>query len=82
MNAPKGTFIAFSTAPGDVALDGNERNSPYTTALLQTLDVPNLSLTDFFQEVLEKVVTQTGERQNPWTSNSFRGKFYFNQNKR
>lgn len=82
MNAPKGTFIAFSTAPGDVALDGNERNSPYTTALLQTLDVPNLSLTDFFQEVLEKVATQTGERQNPWTSNSFRGKFYFNQNNR
>lgn len=81
MNAPKGTFIAFSTAPGDVAQDGKGRNSPYTAALLETLDTPLLSITDFFQEVLEKVATQTGERQNPWTSNSFRGKFFFNQKK-
>ena len=79
MNAPKGTFIAFSTAPGDVAQDGTGRNSPYTAALLQTLDIPNLSITVFFQEVLEKVASTTGERQTPWTSNSFRGKFYFNK---
>lgn len=80
MNAPKGTFIAFSTSPGDVALDGNngERNSPYTAALLQTLDMRGLSITDFFQEVLERVATATNERQTPWTSNSFRGKFVFN----
>lgn len=78
MNAPKGTFIAFSTGPGDVAQDGNGRNSPYTTALLQTLDIPGLKITDFFQEVLEKVATETKEQQIPWTSGSFRGKFYFN----
>ena len=81
MSAPKGTFIAFSTAPGDVAQDGKEgeRNSPYTTALLQTLDTPNLSITDFFQEVLEKVAIKTNDKQNPWVSGSFRGKFIFNQ---
>lgn len=80
MNAPKGTFIAYSTAPGDVALDGGsgQRNSPYTSALLQTFDKKGLSITDFFQEVLERVATATNERQNPWTSNSFRGKFVFN----
>lgn len=80
MNAPKGTFIAFSTSPGDVALDGTngERNSPYTAALLQTLNMRGLSITDFFQEVLERVATATNERQTPWTSNSFRGKFVFN----
>ena len=80
MNAPKGTFIAFSTAPGDVALDGNtgQRNSPYTAALLQTLNKKGLSITDFFQEVLERVATSTNEKQTPWTSNSFRGKFVFN----
>ena len=80
MNAPKGTFIAFSTSPGDVALDGTngERNSPYTAALLQTLNKQGLSITDFFQEVLERVATATNERQTPWTSNSFRGKFVFN----
>lgn len=80
MNAPKGTFIAFSTSPGEVALDGgtNKRNSPYTTALLQTLQKKGLSITDFFQEVLERVATATKEKQTPWTSNSFRGKFVFN----
>ncbi len=80
MNAPKGTFIAYSTAPGDVAMDGGtgQRNSPYTAALLQTFDKKGLSITDFFQEVLERVATTTNEKQNPWTSNSFRGKFVFN----
>lgn len=79
MMAPKGTFIAFSTAPGEVAQDGKGRNSPYTKALLQALDVPNLSIMDFFQEVLIKVSDETNERQTPWTSNSFKGKFYFNK---
>ena len=79
MNAPTGTFIAFSTAPGRTAFDGTGRNSPYTAAILQILDVPGLSLTDFFQEVLEKVAKDTKEQQNPWTSGSFRGKFFFNK---
>ena len=30
-----GTFIAYSTQPGNVALDGAGRNSPFTTALLK-----------------------------------------------
>ena len=79
MVAPKGTFVAFSTAPGEVAKDGIGRNSPYTAAILQTLDIPNLALMDFFQEVLEKVSKETGNSQTPWISGSFRGKFYFNQ---
>lgn len=81
MSAPAGTFIAFSTAPGDVAADGiaGQRNSPYTSALLEMLDKPNVSLTDFFQEVLEKVARKTNNKQTPWTSNSFIGKFYFNK---
>lgn len=81
MTAPVGTFIAFSTAPGNVASDGEngQRNSPYTSALLEMLEKPNVSLTDFFQEVLEKVAQKTNDKQIPWTSNSFRGKFYFNK---
>ena len=30
-------LIAFATAPGEVALDGNGRNSPFTTALIKHL---------------------------------------------
>ena len=81
MEVPKGTFIAYATSPNDVALDGKvgERNSPYTKALLQTLDIPNLTLLEVFQEVAERVGKATNERQAPWSSTSFRGKFVFNQ---
>ena len=33
VQAASGTLIAYSTAPGDVAFDGNGLNSPYTLAL-------------------------------------------------
>lgn len=79
MKAPKGTFITYATAPGDVAQDGTGRNSPYTEALLQTLDTPNLSIFEVFQQVLDLVSKKTNEMQNPWQSSSFRGEFYFNK---
>jgi uncharacterized caspase-like protein len=34
-SAPSGTFISYSTSPGNVARDGEGRNSPYTSALLK-----------------------------------------------
>ncbi len=38
IDAPAGTFIAFSTAPGAVALDGEDTsNSPFTTSLVTHL---------------------------------------------
>lgn len=79
MNAPRGTFISYSTGPGDVAQDGTGRNSPYTTALLQTLDIPNLLIGEVFDKVLEKVTASTNDRQWPWIGGSLRGKFIFNQ---
>lgn len=77
INAPKGTFIAYATDPGNVAQDGRGRNSPYTKAFLQTLQIPGLSLFDFFQEVQSNVMQATGDAQIPWVSSSFVGKFYF-----
>ena len=35
MDAPIGSFIAYSTAPGEIAADGDGSNSPYTAALTQ-----------------------------------------------
>ncbi len=49
--APRGTFIAYSTAPGSTAADGDGVNSPYTTALAETIAEPGLSIADVFQEV-------------------------------
>lgn len=79
MTAPEGCFIAYATNPGNVAQDGKGRNSPYTEAMLKTLDKPNLSLESFFKEVLSEVKRNTNGAQTPWISSSFEGDFYFNQ---
>jgi uncharacterized caspase-like protein len=36
----EGTLISFSTQPGNVALDGTGRNSPYAAALLKHIAIP------------------------------------------
>ena len=41
MQVSNGSIVAFSAAPGQVAIDGNGRNSPYTKALLQQIQIPN-----------------------------------------
>lgn len=79
MNAPTGTIISFSTSPGSTALDGTGRNSPYTLAFLNTLDMPNLDVFHFFQKVGASVLDMTKKAQNPWLSVSFTGDFYFNK---
>ena len=83
INAPNGTLIAYSTSPGEIAIDGeNAPNSPYTTAFLQTLDTPNLSIFEFFNEVGRLVFRNTHTRQMPWVSNSaIDGEFVFNYTK-
>jgi len=78
MDAPTGTFIAYSAAKGKLAQDGTGRNSPYTEAFLEMLDIPKLNILDFFQELGDKVKIKTKELQTPWTESSFSGKFYFN----
>jgi len=75
--APRGSFIAYSTAPGSTAADGDGANSPYTTALAETITEPGLSISDVFQEVRTKVLASTGNVQTPWDSSSLTGRFYF-----
>ena len=78
MNAPAGTFIAYSTAPNTVAQDGKGRNSPYTTELLKKLDVKHLKIEDLFKQVREAVMKRTNGQQVPWDQSSITGEFYFN----
>jgi uncharacterized caspase-like protein len=76
--APRGTFVAYATAPNDAALDGLEgRNSPFTTALLDTLDDPGLKLEEVFKRVTAKVEEDTRGRQSPWVQSSVTGDFFF-----
>jgi len=77
MNAPSGSLIAYSTAPGKTALDGQGKNSPYTAALLEHIKTPNITVIEMFQGVRSAVITRSENKQIPWESTSLRGNFYF-----
>ena len=77
MDAPAGSIIAYSTAPGRVAEDGSGRNSPYTSALLAVMNTSGLGIEQVFKQVRNRVIQATGNKQVPWESTSLRGDFYF-----
>lgn len=74
--APPGTFVAFSTAPGMTAEDGDGPNSPYTAALVQSIFQPGVKIEDAFKEVRRKVMQDTQGEQTPWESTSLVQDFY------
>lgn len=75
--APSGTFISYSTGPGQVAQDGVGRNSPFTAALLETIKIPSLPVEQVFKRVRQKLDAVSGGRQVPWELSSIKGDFYF-----
>ena len=70
VQAPAGSLIVYATDPGEVALDGNGRNSPFTEAFLEHVDTPGLDVELMFRNVRSDVVSSTGGRQTPWTNSS------------
>ncbi|NNJ92483.1 MAG: hypothetical protein HKP55_12480 [Gammaproteobacteria bacterium] len=80
MDAPTGSLIAYATAPGSVAADGEERNGLYTKHLLKYLNQPNLEIEDVFKQVRIAVVEDSNKKQVPWESSSLIGDFVFSIN--
>jgi formylglycine-generating enzyme required for sulfatase activity len=77
MDAPAGILIAYSTAPGAVAMDGNGRDSPYTEALSQAMRNMHEPVEQVFKHVRVGVMGATANKQVPWESSSLTGDFYF-----
>ncbi len=77
VDAPRGTLLAFSTAPGSVAADGKGSNGIYTKHLLANIERPDLSIEEVFKQVRIGVVNDTGGQQTPWESSSLMGSFNF-----
>lgn len=77
MNAPKGTIIAYATAPGSTASDGTGRNGLYTSAILQSILIPKINILQMFQQVRSIVNQKSNGQQIPWESTSLVGDFYF-----
>jgi len=76
-SAPPRTFLAYATAPGQVASDGSGKDSPYSAALIEALQVPGLKLEEVFKQVRNKVAAATGSAQIPWDNSSVFDDFYF-----
>ncbi len=77
MDAPTGTLLAYSTAPGQVASDGTGKNSPYTTALTRAIREEGAKVEEVFKTVRVSVMERTNASQVPWESSSLTGDFYF-----
>ncbi len=73
MGSGVGSLIAFSTQPGNVALDGQGRNSPFTAALLQHLGAPGEDITRELIRVRRDVIAATQGKQVPWDNSSLTG---------
>nr|WP_315490204.1 caspase family protein [uncultured Rhodoferax sp.] len=79
MDAPPGTFLAYATAPGNVAEDGSVgSNGLYTGFLLRELTRPAAKIEDVFKRVRLQVRQSSKGRQVPWESTSLEEDFVFN----
>lgn len=65
-----GSFIAYSTQPGNTALDGDGRNSPFTGALLKHMAEPGIDVHGVMRRVRADVQKATLEKQIPWENSS------------
>jgi hypothetical protein len=77
MDAPTGSLIAYATAPGSIAADGNGRNGLFTGQLIKHMQVPDLELTKMMKEVRKQVLKESENKQTPWDVSSLTGDFYF-----
>lgn len=77
MQAPTGTFLAYATAPGAVALDGLDGNSPFTRAVADAMPTPGLAIEQMFKQVRVEVIRQTQGLQTPWDASSLTSDFAF-----
>ncbi len=77
VDAPNGSIVGYSTAPGTEALDGQGSDSPYTNAVLKLARQPNVPVEQFFKNVRVEVNQETDGHQTPWESSSLTSNFYF-----
>ena len=63
-------MIAYATQPDNVALDGEGRNSPFTTALLKHVATPGLEIGAVMKRVRLDVIKTTRGEQVPFDESS------------
>lgn len=77
MNAPSGSLVAYSTAPGSVASDGTRNNGLYTEHLARVIRQSGLPVEEVFKQVRAAVRKESNNQQTPWENTALEGQFYF-----
>lgn len=77
INSPHGSFIAYSTTGGAVAMDGAGRNSPFAEALINHIATPGQSIGDMMVAVRRDVIKATNGSQSPAEYGSLLERFEF-----
>ena len=78
MEPPHGSLVAFATAPGSVAADGDGANGLYTRELVRTIrEQPGVEVEQLLKTVGARVLQASGGKQVPYRSSSLTGSFYF-----
>lgn len=77
MDAPSGSLVAFSTAPGTEASDGSGRNGLYTKHLMANVRMPGMTVEQVFKRTREGVENESerdlGRKQSPREESSLKG---------
>ena len=76
VEAPRGTLIAYSTMPGQLAADGTGSNSVYTSALVKIMQEPDREIEEIFKMVSTEVRRKTLDDQIPWYESSITDRYY------
>ena len=79
VDAPPGTLIAFSTAPGSTAADGKGRNGLYTEHLVKEIAKPGAPIEEVFKATRAGVRGESKNLQVPWESTSLESAFVFRE---
>ena len=76
--APRGTLVAYSTAPGALAADNPQAsNSVYTRHFVNHLKTRGLPIETVFKRTRAAVLQESGGTQVPWESSSLVNDFCF-----
>ncbi len=74
---PDKYIIGWATPPGGTALVGEDNHGLYTSAILECIETPNITIENMFKEVRKIVYEISGGRQVPWEATSLAASFYF-----
>ncbi len=74
-----GMLVVYSAKHGQVALDGEGTNSPFVSALVKRISMPQIEIRKLFDLVRDDVMATTGRQQQPFSYGSVPGSedFYF-----